>query len=90
MDIDIQFYRRICGVLSFMINGVPATYEDFGDKYDRNPEAGEKYGCGDMRFTVKEATSKILDKYNITEEEYHEIADLLTDKLSFGECSLCV
>ena len=33
--------------------------------------------------------AKILKKYDITEEQFSQIADELAEALSFGKCSLC-
>ena len=43
-----------------------------------------------MRFKPQSPTKEVLDKYNITEEEYNKICDELEDKLCVGRCGWCV
>lgn len=89
MDLKLE----ICGLCApyiFIINGVRAYYNDFGDKYDHDTESAECFGCGDMRFDGEPSTPEILDKYSITQSEYDEIVLELSEKLSFGSCGGCV
>ena len=90
MELELEIYGSLAATRVFTINGVDAYYEDFGEKYDRDPENAEDYACGDMRFTGNPSTPEILDKYKITEEEYQEVVSKLEDGLSFGCCGLCV
>jgi hypothetical protein len=90
MDLQLEAYEALCELNVFLINGVQAIYEDFGSKGDETPEEAEPYGCGDMRFTSKEATAEILKKYGITEAEYSTVCEQLASKLSFGSCCWCV
>lgn len=39
-----------------------------------------------MRFEPQSPTKEVLDKYNITEEEYNKICDELEYKLGIGCC----
>ena len=43
-----------------------------------------------MYFESNEVSNEILDKYNITEEEYNDICQELTNKLCIGCCGWCV
>lgn len=88
-DIKIKPFGALCDLEQFEINGMRADYEDFGDKYDCHPDIAEPYGCGDMRFIPKLPTIEILNKYNITTDEYNEICEKL-NCLSFGCCGWCV
>lgn len=90
MDLKLKIYGFLCSTEVFEINGVDADYDDFGDKYDRDTENAEDYGCGDMQFTGKDSTPEILAKYSITQSEYDEVVSELSDKLSFGSCGWCV
>lgn len=89
VDIKIKPFETVCELKQFEINGMRAYYKDFGDKYDYNPNIGEPYGCGDVRFTPKPPTTEILNKYNITVDEYNEICEKL-NCLSFGNCGRCI
>ena len=81
--------EALCELHEFKINDIEAAYEDFGSKYDDDTENAEEYGCGNMQFFPKPATSVVLDKYKITKKEYKEICKKL-DVLSFGSCGWCV
>lgn len=83
-------YALPCELETFTINGKNANSTDFGDTYDHDEENAEHYGCGDMRFEPQSPTKEVLDKYNITEEEYNKICDELEDKLCVGSCGWCV
>lgn len=89
MKAKIVVYGSLCSLSIFVVNGVEARSEDFGTQGDASPETAPEYSCGDMRFTRKDPTPAILGKYKITTEEYHEIAEILEAKLSFGSCGLC-
>ncbi len=80
----------LCSLETFEINGIKAAEDDFVNNYDHSPETAEDSGCGNMKADVKPATSKILNKYGITLDEYNTIADDIAEKLSFGECGMCV
>lgn len=90
MDYVIRVYDCLCELSEFTIGGIEADYNDFGDKYDADPESAEPYGCGNMRFFRKPSTEEVLVKYKITTDEYNIIADELEEKLSFGNCGWCV
>ena len=90
MQLKIKIYESLCETSEFSINSIEAEYEDFGSKYDRYTENAEDYGCGDMRFIGKEATTDILKKYKITKDEYSKIVEELEEKLSFGSCGWCI
>lgn len=80
----------MCSLETFVINGVQADEDDFVDKYDHSPETAKDYACGDMRADIKGASSGVLKKYKINEDEYAEIAEKVADEVSFGYCGLCV
>ena len=89
IDLKLKIYECLCSTEVFIINGVDADYDDFGEKYDRGSDA-EDYTCDDMQFTGKDSTPKILEKYSITQSEYDEVVSELSEKLSFGSCGWCV
>lgn len=91
MELVIKPYRELpCRLDIFSINGKDAEQEDFGEVYDHDKESAEPYGCGDMYFEPEPPTKEVLDKYNITEEEYYYICNELEYKLSIGCCGWCV
>ena len=90
MDLKLETYGILCETSIFVINGVDADYLDFGEKYDRDTENAEKYGCGYMQFTGRDSTPEILAKYSITQSEYDEVVSELSKKLSFGSCGYCI
>ena len=90
MKLEVEFGSTMCYTPTFVINGVEADHEDFGEKYDRSPETAEDYACGDMRFTRIPPKPEVLEKYHITEAEYEVIAGQLEGGLSFGCCGWCV
>lgn len=90
MELVCEEYSALCELREFIINGVSADYEDFGNKSDHGAAFAQEYGCGDMRFVGKRCTQEILDKYKITVDEYNEACEVLENKLSFGACGWCV
>ena len=89
MQLDIEFCGTLCYTPRFIINGVNADYDDFGEKYDRDPDSAYDCGCGDMQFTRIDPTQEVLEKYKITDAEYYVVAAQLENGLSFGGCGLC-
>lgn len=91
MELIIKPSSRLpCKLETFTINGRNADSRDFGDMYDHDEEHIELYVCGDMYFESKNLTKEVLDKYNITEEEYYDICNKLEAKLCIGRCGLCL
>ena len=90
MKLKCESMCSLCALNVFVINGVEADYEDFGTKFDHNPDVAEAYGCGDMRFECNDSTPEILEKYSITKAEYQEVCIVLGKELNFGECGWCV
>lgn len=90
MNLKLEFYDCLCETSTFKINNIPADYNDFGSKDDHDTEEAEPYGCGNMQFDPIPPTQKVLDKYNISVDEYYEIAYKLAEGLSFGCCGWCI
>jgi hypothetical protein len=101
MKLEIDFCRAYCSTSIFRINDIEADIEDFGERidigvdsfyYDDDSDYGH-YGhyvcCKNMSFELKDPIPKVLEKYKITKENFEEIAFILRENLSFGECSLC-
>lgn len=91
MELIIKPFSALpCELAEFTINGQSANERDFGDTFDHNEENARPYGCADMHFESKEVTQEVLDKYNITKEEYYKICQELEDKLRVGSCGWCI
>jgi hypothetical protein len=89
MKLELDVYSTICETKIFVINGIKATYKDFGEKYDASPDKGRPTSCGNMVFIPKTPTQQVLNKYGITTNEYRNICELLRSCVSFGTCRLC-
>ena len=83
------FHALPCELEIFTINDKSADSSDFGDTFDHDIVRAEPYRCGDMYFEPKPPTKEVLDKYNITEQEYYNICNELEDKLCVGSCGWC-
>jgi hypothetical protein len=91
MELAIEPYDSLpCELMTFIINGIEADEDDFGNSYDADSENAEEYGCGDHVFESKLPTQKVLDKYKISTDEYSKICDALTEKLHVGPCGWCI
>lgn len=88
MKIEIKTYQCLCELEEFKINGINASYTDFGNKYDLEPALADAYCCYNMKFVAKLPTQEVLDKYKIGVDEYNKVCEEL-DCLSFGCCCLC-
>ena len=89
MYLELKGYRSLCSLEIFRINDIEADYEDFGQLRDICPECRPDYGCGYMKFIVKDPHSEVLKKYNISVDDYEVICDKLDSVLSFGRCAWC-
>lgn len=91
MELVIEpMYALPCCLEVFTINGKSADQDDFGDTFDHHCEDAKPYACADMHFDTKPPTKEVLDKYNITEEQYNNICNELEDKLYVGSCVWCI
>lgn len=90
MELKLKVFSCFCATKEFTINGIKADKNDFGEQSDIDSDSAEKYGCGNMQFECKESTPEILSKYSITQSEYDEIAEKLSEILSFGRCGWCI
>lgn len=91
MDLVIEPMDALpCRLEVFTINGKSAEQNDFGKTFDIHYESGKRHGCFAMHFAPNYPTYKVLDKYNITEEEYCVICNELERTLLVGRCGWCV
>lgn len=80
-----------CALMRFTINDQKADVDDFGSTDDLDPDIAEEYGCGNRQFVAKmPPPQSVLDKYNINEDEYRKVINLLSDVLSVGGCGWCI
>lgn len=91
MELVIRPFPALpCRLEVFIINGRNAELEDFGNEEDHDIESAEPYACGDMWFEPKLPTTEVLQRFNITADEYNTICRELEKKLFVGECGLCI
>ena len=91
MELIIEpFHSLPCELEIFTINGIAANSMDFGSVFDHNEKSKESYGCEDMYFEPKLATSDVLKHYNITVDEYNAVCTELENKLYVGKCGWCI
>ena len=90
MELVIEpFDALLCVLKIFTINGKKADSDDFGSTFDYINGKPDSFGCSNMYFESNPPTKEILDKYNITEQEYFSICDELEDVLYVGSCGWC-
>lgn len=90
MELVIKpFHELPCRLEVFTINGKNAEQNDFGKTFDVYYESGKRHTCFAMHFAPVYPTYKVLDKYNITEEEYCVICNKLERELLVGRCRWC-
>jgi hypothetical protein len=89
MKLELDVYSTICETRIFKINGIKATFKDFGEKYDTQPDQVKLNICGNMAFKPMEPTQRVLDKYGINVSEYKYVCEKLRACVSFGTCRLC-
>lgn len=93
-EVCIKPYRSLpCATEIFTINGIDASYYDFGMGEDIDPESAPDWGCGCHVFKRTEDSveiEKAMNKYSLTREEFDGICKLLEEELFVGECGWCV
>ena len=89
MKVELDVYSALCETKVFVVNGIKATYKDFGLKYDASPDKAKKNYCGYMLFEPIKPTQQVLEKYCLTKKEYNHICKLLQASISFGTCRMC-
>lgn len=89
MKLELDIYSAMCETQKFAVNGIDATYRDFGVKYDSMPDDLKPGCCGNMVFVSVKPAQEVLSKYGITIKDYNNICELLRASISFGTCRLC-
>lgn len=97
-DVEMETMDYLpCHLAKFVINGIEADADDFGETKDLSRGNSPDYGCGNMRFVANDFDSiprckrdEILCKYNISKCDYEGICELLERKLDVGHCEACV
>lgn len=92
LSVEIKTYScSPCRTERFVINGIDANVDDFGEMDDTDRRNAEPYGCGCMEFIPDETCMKdAVKKYNITEAEFFEVQHKLMEKLHVGSCGWCI
>ena len=90
MKFEAKVFECLCSTDKFVINGKDADSDDFVHQENVGDTLECGYGCTDMKAVPIMPTQKVMDKYNITLDEYTVIANDLETKLSLGECGWCV
>jgi hypothetical protein len=90
MQLNLNAYNAVCETKVFEINGIKASYKDFGEKFDAAPDVRKPHACCNMKFQPRKPVQQVLDKYAIDVDEYSYICKQLQNTLSFGQCRLCV
>lgn len=88
MEIVTKPYSALpCALETFMINGKNGDLYDFGEC----ETYGDCFECGCCnRFSPNEAPMEnILEKYQITNDEYNEICSILKEELCVNNCGWC-
>lgn len=70
---EISFFTNC----KFSVNGIDAVFDDFGSMLDDNwsdPDFPR------IRFAPLKSTKVVLEKYNISEDDYQEVCDILYAK----------
>ena len=91
---DIRIQTNGCGekpdIETFTLNGQDAFVEDFGHVFEEDdPDGIWDYACAPCSFVGNVWTQETLSKYNISVQEYMDIASYLTMELDFGGCGMC-
>lgn len=89
MKLKLDVYSALCETKIFEINGIKASYKDFGEKYDASGDKTRPHTCGNMIFEPRRPTQQVLDKYGINVGEYTYVCEQLRNMVSFGLCRLC-
>lgn len=91
MEVIIERFEYMpCELKIFTINGKKANKNDFGEISTHGKSDEDFCECVDMYFESNPPMEKVLNKYNITEEEYYNICNKLEDELYVGDCEWCV
>lgn len=81
---------KYCGLQKFVVNGVKAIEGDFGMGFDERPDEATEFGCGCRRFIgYGRPKHGVLEKYNLTINDYRYICSQLESALSVGKCQFC-
>lgn len=89
IEIEVGYYGLPCAVRKFVIDGIEADEDDFGESVSEGDGCG---GCINRHFEgninpfhIKE----MCNKYNLTHEEYLKIVERLEYELDIGDCGWC-
>lgn len=88
MEFKIKTYSALpCTLETFTINGKEADMEDFGE-CERYGGCFERECCN--KFTYYEVPQEnVLEKYELTNDEYYAICQELSCDLCVNDCGWC-
>lgn len=88
MNVEIVPFSALpCRLQKFTINGKDAFTDDFGTS-EMGGDVNE-YNCYHNFISDDEPSIDVLKKYEISEEEYHQICEKLKEKLRVTDCGWC-
>lgn len=92
LSIEIETYKSLpCRTKAFRVNGIDADINDFGETDDTGRCNVTECGCGCMEFVSNNSKmNDAMQRYNVSEDEFHEVQKRLELSLCVGECSLCL
>jgi hypothetical protein len=92
MELVAQPYHALpCALEVFEINSISADLDDFGEGFDEGWSYAEDYACGNHIFRAfEEPPAGACERYNLSAEEWRQVADELEDVLRVGTCGWCV
>jgi hypothetical protein len=88
--VKLQVYGDLCSLRVFTIDGKRVDEDDFCTASDEGRDHAGPYSCGNMIGRALPATNKKLKKYNLTVDEFNEIAEEVASLVSFESCDWCV
>lgn len=88
MTLEIETIETYpCCTNKFTVNGKEAKEEDFG--YTDYSGDWDKYTCSCWFIPYEIVSPNILEKYEISKGEYHQICAKLKEKLRINKCGWC-
>ena len=80
---------EFCIVEEMYVDGIMIDFFDLGLIKDIEPEKAPPCGCGHRAFVPKPPTTEILEKLNISKDEYDILMNILVKHMDYGLCKRC-
>ena len=86
-----QYPNMPCRLSEFIINGIKADQDEFGDTADTQEDIAEnRFCCGRKEFIPNYSRAESCkEKYGIDDEELEAICNKLEEVLFIGTCNKC-